>query len=219
MNLNNRLVFALSLHLSHFLAPGFAIIVAGLAFIVDFSQEVLVVCELFFVHTTHLALAGLLIHLTTQEILVVTVYAGNLVSEALLLELVVVLVGLPDHSLLVVKRLLKVLASLLLLHLAGEKLAHLFLLLANALSTTLVLKASAHFFLVFVALKAFLFSPNTSLLLRDNITSEHVHEVLGASLTRFEFSETIVLLLVKHVTVLHLSFDISHDLVGALLIG
>jgi len=192
-------------------------IVACFAFIVDLSQKVLVVCELFFVHTTHLALVGLLVHLAAQEILVITVDTRNLVSEALLLELVVVLIGLPDHSLLVIERLLEVLTSLLLLHLAGEKLAHLLLLLADALRTAFILHASAHFLLLLVALKTLLFSPNATLLLRDDISSKHVHEVLGAGLTSFEFSKAVVLLLVEHCSVLHLSFHVSHNLALALL--
>lgn len=79
----------------------------------------LVVVELLFVHLSKAALLGLILHLATKETLVVPIDDLDLAVKALLLELIVVLVGLPDDSLLIVLSLLELLTLLLLMHLAA----------------------------------------------------------------------------------------------------
>ena len=61
----------------HLVRPRLTFIVACFAFIVDFSQEVLVVCELFLVHATHLAFVGFFFHLAAKELLVVPIDTCN----------------------------------------------------------------------------------------------------------------------------------------------
>jgi len=98
--------------------PRLTFIVACFAFIVDFPEEVFVVRELLLVHASHLAFVGLLVHLAAKEILVVLIDTSNFAVKAVLFELVVLLIGLPDDCLLVVECLLGRFASLLLRHLA-----------------------------------------------------------------------------------------------------
>ena len=99
---------------------GCAIVVACFAFIVNFPEQVLVVCELFFVHATHLAAGGFFLHLALKESLVLPIDVRNLRCETLLLELVIILIGLPNYGLLVVKRLFSRLTFLFLGHLTSE---------------------------------------------------------------------------------------------------
>ena len=199
-----------------FSLTGGTIVVACFAFIVNFPEQVLVVCELFFVHSTHLATGGLLLHLALKEGLVLPIDVRDLISEAFLLELVIILVGLPNHGLLVVERLFSLLAPLLLRHLACEELAHLILLEAVTLHATLILYASTHLPLLLVALESFLLGSDAALLLRDDIAGERVHKVLGAGLTCTELSQTVILLLVKHLAVLDLGVNIGTNLCLAL---
>ena len=60
------------------------------------------------------------------------------------------------------------------------------------------------------------------LLFRDHIACERVHEVLGASLTSTELTQTVRFLLVQHLSVLvlrlHISFDFGLPLVVSLLL-
>ena len=140
-------------------------IVACFAFIVDFPEQVFVVRELFLVHASHLSFVGLLVHLAAKEVLVVLIDTGNFVVKALLLELVVLLVRLPDDGLLVVERLFDLLASLLLRHLAVEQLAHLILFLTVAFHAAFVFHTSAHLFLLIEAHKGLLFVTDAVLLL------------------------------------------------------
>ena len=109
----------------------------------------LVVCELFLVHTTHLASGGFVIHLTAQELLVILIDTLNLSGETLLFKLVILLVGLPDNSLLIVEGFLGSLTSLFLLHLTGEEQSHLFLLFSFTLLAALIFKSRSHLFLLF----------------------------------------------------------------------
>ena len=80
----------------------------------------LVVCELFFVHATHLAAGGLFLHLALKEALVLPIDVVDLRGETLLLKLVVILVSLPNDGLLVIERLFKRLTPLFLRHLTSE---------------------------------------------------------------------------------------------------
>ena len=57
------------------------------------------------------------------------------------------------------------------------------------------------------------------LLLRNNIAGEGVHEVLGTSLSGTELTQTVRLLLVKHLAVFKLSLNISLDLGLSLVVG
>ena len=102
------------------ISPRLTFIVACFTFIVDLSQQVLIVRELFLVHAAHLALVCLLGHLSVKEILVVPVDALDLLRQALLFKLVILLIGLPDHCLLIVQGFLGLLTLLFLLHLAIE---------------------------------------------------------------------------------------------------
>ena len=102
------------------ISPRLTFIVACFTFIVDLSQQVLIVRELFLVHTAHLALVCLLGHLSVKEILVIPIDALNLLCQAPLLQLVVILIGFPNYSLLIVQGLLGLLTPLFLLHLAVE---------------------------------------------------------------------------------------------------
>lgn len=151
-----REVFALS--------AGLTIIVACFAFIVDFLEKVLVVCELLFVHAAHLTARGLLVHLAAQEVLVLLIDRVDLAAETVLFQLVVVLVSLPDDRLLVVKGLFLALTHALLLHLAGKQVAHLLLLLALALHAALVLKTGTHLFFELVLHESLLLGANAALL-------------------------------------------------------
>ena len=203
----------------HLLRPRLTFIVACFAFIVDFSQEVLVVCELFLVHATHLAPVGFLFHLAAEELLVVLINARDLAIQALLLELVVLLIRLPDHGLLVVQGLLSLFALLLLLHLAAKQIAHLLLLEAVTLHATLVLQARTHLLLLLEAKQGLLLATNTILLFGDNIAGERVHEVLGAGFASTELAQTIRLLLIKHLTVFKLRLHIRLDFSLPLVVG
>ena len=176
--------------------PRLTFIVACFAFIVDFPEKVLVVRELFFVHASHLAFVGFLVHLATQEFLVVLIDTGNLAVETLLLKLVVLLVGLPDHGLLVVECLLSLLASLLLGHLAAQQNAHLLFLETVTLHAALVFQSRSHFLILLETQKGLLLTANTVLLLSDHVTGKSVHKVLGASLASTELTKAIVFLLV-----------------------
>ena len=201
------------------LSPRLTFIVACFALIVDFLKKVLVVFELSFVHTAHPSSLGLFLHLSAQEILVLLIDISDLGGEPLLFQLVVVLVGLPDASLLIVVGLLSLLTHLLLAHLASQQVAHLLLLLSLTSGASFILEASAHFLLHLVLQKCLLLSLNALLLFRDDFACESVHEILGARLPSSELTESVVLLLVQHLAVLVLRLDISANLGFALLIG
>jgi len=172
----------------------------------------LVVVELLFVHFCQAALLRLLLHLAAKEVLVLPIDRLNLGVEALLFELVVILVSLPDHGLLIVLSLLHLLTVLLLLHLAAKEQAHLLLLFTHELGPSFVFKTRAHLLLVLVVEESLLLVADSVLLLADDLTGEIVHEVLGAGLTGFEFVEAVELLLIKHLAIFDLSHNIGADL-------
>ncbi len=179
----------------------------------------LVVFELSFVHFAHSATRSFLVHLAAQEVLVLPIDFSHLGGEPLLLQLIVVLVRLPDASLLIVVGLLGLLAHFLLPHLARQKFAHLVFLLLLTSSTSLVFHASTHLLLHFVVHQSLLLVLNAHLLLRDNVAGQSVHKVLGASFTSAELSQTVLFLLVKHLAVLVLCLDICANLSFALFIS
>ena len=169
-------------------SPRLTFIVACFTFIVDLSQQVLIVRELFLVHAAHLALVCLLGHLSVKEILVIAIDTLDLMRKALLLQLVVLLICPPDHSLLVVQGLLGLLTPLFLLHLAIEQLAHVVFLLALALHASLVLEPCSHLLFLLVVEQHLLLLLDAALLLGDDVAGQCVHEVLSAGLAGTELT-------------------------------
>ena len=109
----------------------------------------------------------------------------------MLFQLVVVLICLPDNGLLVVESLLSLLSSRLLLHLASQQLAHLFLFEAITLHTALVFKSCSHLLFILETHEHLLLVLDAALLLGDHITGQSVHEVLGAGLASTELPQSI----------------------------
>lgn len=151
--------------------------------------------------------------------MVVLINACDLAIQALLLEFIVLFISLPDDGLFVIEGLLGLLAALLLLHLAAKQVAHLLLLHAVTLHASLVFQARPHFFLLLETQQGLLFIADTILLFGDNVAGERVHEVLGAGLASTELTQTIRLLLIKHLTVLELRLHICLDFSLPLIVG
>ena len=113
------LLVGASIHLGH-----------ALAFLLNFPEQRLVKSKLLAVHFLLGSLAFLLMHLLLEELGVFDLDGFDLLLEPILLLLVVLFIARPEDSLLVGVRLGLGISSLLLLHLAHQKLAHLLLLFA-----------------------------------------------------------------------------------------
>lgn len=175
----------------------------GLQLLVDLTKQLLVEGELVRVH---LRLLGRLVdHLLQEELLVLLVDRVNAALETRLLLLPVVLVDLPHLGLSVDVADLLGLSHFLVLHLLPEELAHLDLVIFEALLLRLHQHVGALFHFRLIAIDHLLFEGGPVLHLLEHSVGKAVLEDLSALLTLLHLILSVHLLSFEHLGVSLLS--------------
>jgi len=139
--------------------------------------------------------------------------------ESSFLFSVVTLVLSPHDSLLIIQGLLYVFPLLLFIHLLGQEVSHLLLLIPRSLVSLLICHPFSHLFLHLVLLYLVIFILLSLIHLLYHSVSHLVHEVLGSSLSSLHLVQPILLLLVKHLGILLLSLHIFQSIPLPIFLG
>ena len=183
-------------------------VLSSAEFVVNLLEEGLVEEELLFVHLGLANLDLLLLHLLSEELLVVLVDLADLRVETALLLRVVLKVFAPHVGLFVVKCLLLQLAKTLLFHLLSEVITHSLLFSLVLVVFGFVGHSFAKLFFKLVLANLFLLLSCTAVHVLNNSVGHSVHELLSSLLSLLDLIQAIMLLLVKHARIFLLSTDV-----------